>query len=487
MFFKARCYGISSGLYVVAKVGVFILGNKHNYASSARKIEAKDETIDGADMAYELRKIMRSYFPDLSKDLRQIADHRARKDYDCDELLSASLAMFIFKAQSRNAVNNDRRHSGEFKSNFQKLFRADLPHLDAVQDFFEVLPPFELECLKVKMVSRLIENKVLSRYKMFGYYLVAVDASGMVSCNEDRYGCGLKKESKNGKITYLYPVLEAKLVTEDGLCISLATEWIINDNNTSYDKQDCEQNAFKRLAKKLKQAFPRLPVCILADALYASSPVMDICQNNDWKYIITLQDGSLPALQDCLKDDPPTCHNSFIHHPECTVKNSSITQQFYWVEDLLHKKHTLHYLQCKETISNPITGKSSTTNFVRITSLPVDKSTVKNLSKAGRLRWKIENEGFNEEKNNGYNMEHLYSRTSFNAQQNYYQCMLIAHLLNQLLEHTYQIQDLLQRFKKITLKYLWQQFLCAMKYQALCVLTLTSIDNKKHQIRLYSG
>ncbi|HRP31052.1 MAG TPA: hypothetical protein PKV73_04155 [Agriterribacter sp.] len=49
-------------------------------------------------------------------------------------------------------------------------------------------------------------------------------------------------------------------------------------------------------------------------------------------------------------------------------------------------------------IFRPITGKSSTTNFVRITSLPVDKSTVKNLSKAGRLRWKIENEGFNGEK-----------------------------------------------------------------------------------------
>ncbi|HET7182246.1 MAG TPA: transposase [Candidatus Limnocylindrales bacterium] len=486
-FLKAHCYWYSGGLFVAAKIGVFILGNKHNYASAARKVETKDETIDGSDIAYELRRIMRNYFPGFSKELSQVADHRTRKDYGCDELLSAALAMFIFKAQSRNAVNNDRRHSGEFKSNFQKLFNAGLPHLDAVQDFFKILPPAELESLKVNMVSRLIENKVLFRYKMFGHYLVAVDASGLVSCDEDRYGCGLKKESKNGKITYLYPVLEAKLVTENGFCISLATEWIINDNNKPYDKQDCEQNAFKRLAKKLKQDFPRLPVCILADALYASSPVMDICENNSWKYLITLQDGNLPALQDCLKDDPKTHRNSFIHYPECTVKNNTITQEFYWVEDLLHKKHTLHYLQCKETLSNQITNKSSTTNFVRITNLPVDKSTVKNLSKAGRLRWKIENEGFNEEKNNGYNMEHLYSRTSFNAQQNYYQCMLIAHLLNQLLEHTCKIQDLLKRFKKITIKYLWQQLLCAMKCQAFCVQTLTAIDNKKHQIRLSPG
>jgi len=55
----------------------------------------------------------------------------------------------------------------------------------------------------------------------------------------------------------------------------------------------------------------------------------NICQSNGWKYIITLQDGSLPALQGCSKDDPPTRHNSFVNRPECTVKNTTATQQFY--------------------------------------------------------------------------------------------------------------------------------------------------------------
>lgn len=438
-------------------------------------------------IACELRKTIRSYFPDFQKILAQVPDHRKRKDYRSDELLCAAIALFIFKAQSRNAFNNDRRHSGEFKSNFQKLFSAALPHLDAVQDFFETLPMAELEKIKADMIRRLIENKVFYRYKIFDQYMVAVDATGVVSCDKDRFGCGLKKESKNGKITYLYPVLEAKLVTETGFCISLATEWIVNDNNKSYDKQDCEQKAFKRLAEKLKKVFPRLPICILADALYANDPVMGICENNGWKYIITLQEGSLPALQDSLKDDPPTHRNSFVHHPVCSVKNATITQEFYWVEDLLHKKHTLHYLQCKETIRNEKTNKAVAQNFVRITNLPAGKSTVKNLSRAGRLRWKIENEGFNEEKNNGYAMQHLYSRDSFNALQNYYQSMLIAHLLNQLLEHSCAIQNLLQRFNKLTIKYLWQQLLSTMKCQALCAQTLAAIDIKKHQIRLFSG
>jgi len=54
--------------------------------------------------------------------------------------------------------------------------------------------------------------------------MLAVDATGVISSYEDRFGCGLKKESKNGKITYLYPVLEARLTTGDGFCISLARE-----------------------------------------------------------------------------------------------------------------------------------------------------------------------------------------------------------------------------------------------------------------------
>lgn len=463
------------------------MGNKHNYSITAKKIEPENAVIDGALIAYELRKIIGSHFPDFQTRLAQIADHRKRKEYSSNELLSAAMGMFIFKAQSRNAINNDRSHSSEFATNFSKLFNVDLAHMDAVQDFFELLPPAELERIKTDLIKRLIEKKVFYNSKISGHYTVAVDGSGVISCDTDRFGCGLKQESKNGKITYLYPVLEAKLVTEAGFCISLATEWIINDSDQSYDKQDCELKAFKRLVQKLKKAYPRLPICILADALYANDPVMSICESNEWKYIITLKEGSLPAMQDCLKDDPPAQGNSFVYHPACTVKNITITQQFYWVEDLLHKKHTLHYLQCKETIHKEKNNTTATTNFVRITNLALDKSTVKNISRAGRLRWKIENEGFNQEKNNGYAMAHLYARKSFTALQNYYQSMLIAHMLNQLLERSSTIQESLTRFSKLTIKYLWQQLMCTMKCGVLCPQVLQSIDSKKHQIRLYSG
>jgi hypothetical protein len=45
--------------------------------------------------------------------------------------------MFILKSQSRNEMNSNAIHSVEFKENFKKLFKADLAHLDTVQDFIE--------------------------------------------------------------------------------------------------------------------------------------------------------------------------------------------------------------------------------------------------------------------------------------------------------------------------------------------------------------
>lgn len=50
---------------------------------------------------------------------------------------------------------------------------------------------------------------------------------------------------------------------------------------------------------------------------------------------------------------------------------------------------------------------------------------------AGRGRWKIENEGFNNQKNGIYDIEHLNSRNS-NAMKNHYLLIQIAVVLMQL-------------------------------------------------------
>lgn len=47
-------------------------------------------------------------------------------------------------------------------------------------------------------------------------------------------------------------------------------------------KQDCEMNAFKRMAIRLKKNFPKLKFIITGDALYASGPFIKLCLDNKW-------------------------------------------------------------------------------------------------------------------------------------------------------------------------------------------------------------
>ena len=54
-------------------------------------------------------------------------------------------------------------------------------------------------------------------------------------------------------------------------------------------------------------------------------------------------------------------------------------------------------------------------------------------NQGGRLRWKIENEGFNIQKNGGFNLEHVYSRDE-NARKVFYLLLQIAYTLFQLFE-----------------------------------------------------
>jgi hypothetical protein len=349
------------------------------------------------------------------------------------------------------------------------------------------LPNSEIEKIKVELARKLIANKIFSNNRIDGYYTIAIDATGVVSSNKDTFGCGIKKEYKNNKSSYQYYVLEAKLVTENGFSISLGSEWIENEIGQIYDKQDCEQNAFKRLAVQLKKDFPKLPICILADALYATNPMMNICENNNWKYIITLKDKSLKSLQENIKERLKTCENNLIFFPSSTSFNETIKQEFYWIDNLKYMDHQFNYIQCKEVIKNKKTDQSTTTNFVRITNFDVNKTNIKWLCKAGRLRWKIENEGFNTLKNSGYAMQHLFSRSSFNAFKNYYQCMLIAHLINQIVEHTIEIKSMQEVHNKLSIKHLWNQLNAAFKIVKLDPEIIKIIDTKKMQVRLYSG
>jgi len=380
---------------------------------------------------------VKHFFGGWDKLFGKISDPRAAGllTYPLPSLLFAGTLMYLLRLGSRRQINFDLRHNENVEEKFRSLWGTDeAPHGDTLNYAFQNIAVGEIQEVLCRLVETLIRKKVLDRWRLLGrYFRIAIDGTGELTFSERHCENCLTKKFKSGKVLYYHPVLEAKLVTPNGFAFSLMTEFIENPEDLAEgDKQDCEFKAFKRLAKRLKKRFPRLPICLLLDGLFANGPSMTICEKNRWKYIIVLKDGDLKNL-----------HRSFEvawgahkeNHKRIQIgENSEITQEYRWenkikYEDSKNQVHYPNYTECVEEKTN-----GTKTKHVWITNIKTTFNNVDVLSNnGGRLRWKIENEGFNVQKNGGYNLEHAYSRDP-NARKVFYLLLQIAHLLFQLIE-----------------------------------------------------
>ena len=434
-------------MYFACSFSVFILREPCKSTTAAEK---------GKIILSSIKKVIHSHFPELFYSLNNLTDSRKRKEYSMTEILTGALFMYIFKEASRNAYNNDRREEC-FRKIFFKYFGFRLPQADTTDDVLRDLPPGELEILKADLVSGLIEQKILRKFRFLGkFYLVAVDGTGVSTFEQRHCDHCLTKTSKTGVVTYFHYVLEAKIVTSSGLSISLASEFIDNTPGRDYEKQDCEQKAFVRLAVKVKKYFPRLPICILGDGLYPNNTVIDICTKNNWQFIITLKDGNLKSFQQEVKLLKATIRKQSVYRAN---KTSRTTIEYAYLNDIEYSGRYFSWVECNETIVRIKDKTASQQRFTYITNVPQNQQNVVETGDSGRLRWKIENEGFNAQKNLGYEMEHKFSRKSYTAMQNYYQVLQIAHMINQLVERSKQVGDILTEHSKQTIVDLWKKML----------------------------
>ena len=341
------------------------------------------------------------------------------------------------------------------------------------------LPEEALEQLKKRMLCALLDMKSLHKYRYLGkWFTVAFDGTGVVSFEHQHCSQCLHSTSKKGKTTYFHNVLEAKLVTPNGFSISLATQWIENPID-EYDKQDCERKAFTRLAEKLKSNYPRLPMCLLVDGLYPYQGFFETCKANEWMYIATFKDGCLPTVWREIEELLPLMSEN--HRQENRYQGKTTTEQKYsWVTDIDYNGHCLHWIECLETIENE-EGERHTTQFSQITNIRPCYNIISGLLSTGRMRWKIENEGFNQQKNGGYKMQHKFARKSYLALKNYYQCLQIAHMINQLLILSTQFQSHLKG--KMTIKHLWLCLNGELIWGDVDITAFVNLSKKKIQIR----
>lgn len=426
--------------------------------------------------------------------MREIDDVRKKAShYELAAHLTACLALFLFKSGSRNHYNQ-KREDLQFQQNYEKLFGFPMPHGDSVHNVIELLDEQQVQHLKQKMARALLERKVFhgSRYRG-KWYRIAVDASGVVSFSHQHCEQCLHKTSKTGKTTYFHNVLDARLVTPNGFSISIASVWIENPEDGQYDKQDCELKAFKRLAEQLKKAFPRLPIIILTDSLYPNKSFFELCEQYRWRFSCTFKTGCLKTVWAQVDNAIPQ-QLSNGHLERRTEQGKTIVREYCWVNNLSYQGYPLNWMECRETTSWTETDKEGNeiskeeeTSFVYLSDLPLTRNTIISSIETGRLRWKIENEGFNTLKNSGYGMRHKWARKSYRGLKNYYAFMQMAHLIHQLMTQTIHFQTTyLQGKNHPTLKHLWEQFLAAMEWVTTSCARFRRIAETRIQFRFVS-
>ena len=400
---------------------------------------------------------IRHFFPDFNDWLDRLPDTRDQDaiEYDRRFLAWWGIALYLFQLGSRRQLDYDLdADDTSVLANLNRLAQTrqtSRPVHDTLDHFLDHVAAVAFAELDRLMVRRLIRMKALDAARLLGHLVVIVDGTGLL-CFHRRH-CEHCLVQRHAKTTlYLHNVLEAKLVGPAGVVLSVASEFIQNADaagargqGAERIKQDCELKAFSRLCPQLKQAFPQAWLVLAGDSLFACGRVLEECFRNGWDFVLTFKEGHLPALWQEYQSLLPLCPRQRLER----VLGDGTRQVYRWVKDLHYEDSQqrpwrLHALECTETAA------TRTTRFVWLTRLPVSATNVEEIArKGGRDRWKIENEGFNRQKNSGLNLQHVYS-TDPEKWKAYYYLLQIAFTIMQLLERGSLLKRLAQQRGKAT-------------------------------------
>lgn len=296
--------------------------------------------------------------------------------------------------------------------------------------FLKKLEAAALAEVQVELVRHLLLAKVFRGMKVLGMVAVAVDGT----LRERKRGKRLTAREKRRM------VLEAKIVTPLGWSITVMSEHL-DPWDDEKEKQDCEQRAFERLAPRLKAAFPRLPVCILGDALYACRPVVDICLKHGWGYILTAKDERTPAMMAGAR--------RAVAGKKAGGLGGGRHGEVRWATaDEIEGETGEEALGGVVFMHETDEDGNDTYNGAFVTNLALGgagRATL--LADWGRRRWNMEN-GFHTLKGaDGFGLEHSFCNDE-TAGANIHTLMTIAHTLWQLLHSGY-LKRLGRKFRKV--------------------------------------
>jgi len=245
--------------------------------------------------------------------------------------------------------------------------------------------------------------------------------------------------------------------------INLEPEFIKKQDG--HQKQDCENAAVKRWLNKNHKNKYGYPVTLLGEDLYSHEPVCELAVKQGYNFIFVCLETSHKTLYEWLEFLEKSGEVTTVEKKQWDGRKNLIYRYRYADRlPLRDGDSSLEVNWCEVTVIHEKTQKIIYQNNW-ITNHKITENNVEKIVKAGRSRWKIENEGNNVLKNHGYNLEHNFGHGQNHLCEFLLTLNLLAFLFHTVLDlvnYTYQkIRELLVTrtsfFNDIRtlLKFLW--------------------------------
>jgi len=396
----------------------------------------------------------------VSKRIIEIAEPRqsGKIKYPLHDVCLSALGMMFFQDPSMLEFQR-RLQDGVQRNNLQTMFNvSDIPKDNQIRDVIDNVPSEKLYPIFTDFFRLLQRGNYLRSYRVLNeWYLIPIDGtqyfkSGTISCP----AC-LTKKHRNGTVSYSHQALCAAIVSPDQRQVfPLAPEPIKNTDGSK--KQDCEINAGKRILKRIRNDHPKLKIIITADGLYSKGPFIETLRQQRMSFILIAKPADHKILFQQVLNKEDMEQANIIEWEDKKGRH----HKYEWINHLRlnggETSPTVNFFEY--TIFKDEDTVSYTNSWV--TDIHVTHDNVKELVKAGRAKWKIENENFNTLKNHGYNIEHNFGHGQKNLSFNFFIFILIAFFMHHILELTDQL------FKKARAKFsarkeFWNQLRCTIR------------------------
>lgn len=256
---------------------------------------------------------------------------------------------------------------------------------------------------------------------MNGAYLLSIDGTGQYSSNKVFCKNCCEKKHRDGSTTYYHQLLAAVLVhPSKRVVIPLAPEPITKSDGTK--KNDCERNAGKRLLESIRREHPHGRFIVVEDSLASNGPHIKLLQSLKMSYLLGAKASDHRFLFDWVDHSEPKRYEVRTpdgkHHEFRFINKVPLNDTHF---DL-----NVNFLDYWETHPN---GKRL--HFSWVTDILLHEANVLDVMRAGRARWRIENETFNTLKNQGYHFEHNYGHGNDQLANVFSLLMMLAFLIDQ--------------------------------------------------------